>query len=152
MRLLLALCLVVGCRSSTPPADPSALAPIATRYVTLALGLGRHDPNYVDAYYGPDSLRIAAAAESLTVAEVLAQADSLVHLLGDTVPAYADSMVRLRHRYLRSQLGSMAARARILGGHRLSFDDEAKALYDVTPARFADAHFDSLLARLDSLL
>ena len=153
MRFPLALCLLfVGCRSATPPADPSALDPIATRYVTLALGLGRHDPNYVDAYYGPDSLRTAAAAESLTVAEVLAHADSLVRLLGDTVPAYADSMVRLRHRYLRTQLGSMAARARMLGGQPLSFDEEAKALYDVAPPRFDDAHFDSLLARLDSVL
>src|SRR5688572_6333245 len=152
MRLLLTLWLVVGCRSTTPPADPSALDPIATRYVTLALGLGRHDANYVDAYYGPDSLRTAAAAESLTVAEVLAQTDSLVRVLGDSVPSYSDSVVRLRHRYLRTQLGSMAARARMLGGQRLSFDEEAKALYDVTPPRFDDSHFDSLLARLDSLL
>ncbi len=73
-------------------------------------------------------------------------------MLGDTVPAYADSMVRLRHRYLRTQLGSMAARARMLGGQRLSFDEEAKALYDVAPPHFPDSHFDSLLARLDSLL
>src|SRR5688572_10373926 len=152
MRLLLTLCLIVGCRSSTPPAEPSALDPIATRYVILALGLGRHDPNYVDAYYGPDSLRTAAAAESLTVAGVLAQTDSLVRVLGDSVPSYSDSVVRLRHRYLRTQVGSMAARARMLAGQRLSFDEEAKALYDVTPPRFDDAHFDSLLARLDSLL
>ena len=149
---LLAVCLLAGCRPSTPPPDPSALDPIARRYVTLALGLGKHDPNYVDAYYGPDSLKASAAAESLTAGEVLAHADSLVRLLGDTVPAYADSLVRLRHRYLRTQLGSMAARARMLGGRRLSFDQEAKALYDVAPPRFDDTHFDSLLARLDSLL
>ena len=152
LRLLLLVGLGSACRPDEPPPDPATLDPVARRYVTLALGLGRHDPNYVDAYYGPDSLRTAAAAESLTTAEVLAQADSLLRVLGDTVPAYADSMVRLRHRYLRTQLGSMAARARMLGGQRLSFDEEAKALYDVTPPRFADAHFDSLLARLDSLL
>jgi hypothetical protein len=60
--------------------------------------------------------------------------------------------VRLRHRYLRVQLGAMAARARMLAGEKLSFDQEAQALYDATPPHDSDAHFDSLLARLDSLL
>jgi hypothetical protein len=144
--------LLSGCRSAAPAADPTTLDPVASRYVTLALALGRHDPNYVDAYYGPESLRTAAAAESLSVREVLASADSLIRILGDTAPAYADSVVLLRHRYLRTQLGSMAARARMIGGQRLGFDEEAEALYDVVPPRFPDAHFDSLLARLDSLL
>jgi len=147
----LVLGLICGCRSSPPP-EPARLDPIARRYVTLALGLGRHDPNYVDAYYGPESLRVAAEGESLGVAEVRTSADSLIAVLGDTVPAYYDSMIRMRHRYLRTQLGSMAARARILGGQRLGFDEEARALYDVTPPKLDDAHFDSLLARLDSLL
>jgi hypothetical protein len=144
--------LLCGCRASVPAANPVALDTVATRYVTLALGLGRHDPNYVDAYYGPASLKAAADAESLQVAEVGGLADSLIRILGDTVPGYADSMVRLRHKYLRTQLGSMAARARMLGGQRLSFNEESRALYDVSPPRFADAHFDSLLDRLDSLL
>ena len=151
--LLLLLSLAAGCRATPAPApDPGRLDPIARRYVVLGLSLGRHDPNYVDAYYGPDSLRAAADAESLSVAQVGSAAESLIAVLGDSVPAYADTLVGLRHRYLAVQLGSMAARARIMGGERLGFDEEAKALYDVTPPRLADAHFDSLLARLDSLL
>ena len=58
----------------------------------------------------------------------------------------------MRHRYLRVQLGSMVARARMLMGEKLSFDQEAEALYDAKPPRYSDAHFDSLLARLDTLL
>jgi hypothetical protein len=137
-----------------PPAapDPGRLDPIARRYVVLGLSLGKHDPNYVDAYYGPDSLRAAAEAESLTVAEIRSAAESLIAVLGDSVPAYADTMVGMRHRYLAVQLASMLTRARIVGGEKLSFEEEAQALYDVTPPRFEDAHFDSLLARLDSLL
>jgi hypothetical protein len=150
VRLFLPLALA-ACRP-TPAADPAALDAVARRYVVLGLGLGRHDANYVDAYYGPDSLRSAAEAESLSVAEVRALAESLIAVLGDSVPAYQDSMVAKRHRYLRVQLGSMAARARMLAGERLSFDEEAQALYDVKPPHFEPAHFDSLLARLDSLL
>jgi len=151
-RLAVSLVLTVACRPAAPPADPAALDPIARRYVVLGLGLGRHDANYVDAYYGPDSLRAAAGAESLAVTEVRASAESLIALLGDSVPRYLDSIVGLRHRYLRVQLGSMAARARMVGGERLSFDQEAQALYDVKPPKFDAAHFDSLLAQLDSLL
>jgi hypothetical protein len=40
----------------------------------------------------------------------------------------------------------------MLGGERLTFDQEAQALYDADPPDHGPAHFDSLLARLDSLL
>ncbi|HEX3275544.1 MAG TPA: hypothetical protein VHR43_11855, partial [Gemmatimonadales bacterium] len=71
-RLFIAtLGLVLGCRSHGPAApDPMVLDAVARRYVVLGLSLGRHDANYVDAYYGPDSLRQVAAAESLSVARV----------------------------------------------------------------------------------
>ncbi|HET9065412.1 MAG TPA: hypothetical protein VFN22_06305 [Gemmatimonadales bacterium] len=135
----------------TAPARPD-LDAIATRYVVLALEMGHHDPAYVDAYYGPDSLKVQADADSLSLAQIRTSADSLIVILGDTVPAYDDSLVTMRHRYLRTQLGSMVARARMLEGTTLSFDQEAKALYDATPPHLSDAHFDSLLAELDTLV
>jgi hypothetical protein len=156
MRSLVALLLVVGglgaCQAAHRPPDPATLDPVATRYVELALGLGKHDPNYVDAYYGPDSLKAVAEQRALDVRQIRAGAESLLAALGDTAPAYADTLVRFRHRYLQRQLGSMVARARMLAGERLTFDEEARALYDADPPHFADTHFDSLLARLGSLL
>jgi hypothetical protein len=149
--LPLALGLASACRPAAAP-DAAALDAVATRYTVLALGLGQHDASYVDSYYGPDSLRQAALRDSLTVPEIRAAAESLLAALGDTVPAYPDSLVRLRHSYLQAQLGSMAARTRMLGGEPVSFDEEARALYAATPPHFDEAHFDSLLARLDSLL
>jgi len=152
LSIMTALVLTAGCRREGGPADAGRLDAIARRYVVLGLNLGRHDPNYVDAYYGPDSLKAVAAAESLSVAEVRAGAESLIAVLGDSVPAYADSLVGLRHRYLRAQLGAMASRTRMLSGERLGFEAEAKALYDAVLPRFTQAQLDSLLARLDSLL
>jgi hypothetical protein len=150
---ILVLSIVAGCQPAPKSAaDPAVLDGIARRYVILVLGLGQHDPNYVDAYYGPDSLKTVADRDSLSVGQLRAAADSLIAILGDSVPAYGDSLVRMRHRYLRTQLGALAARAGMLEGRRLTFDQEAAALYDATPPHFSDAHFDSLLARLDSLL
>jgi hypothetical protein len=151
--LPLMLALAAGCGPGRPaPPDPARLDAVARRYVILGLSLGRHDPNYVDAYYGPDSLRSVAAADSMSVQDVRAAAESLISILGDSVPTYTDSLVVLRHRYLRVQLGSMAARARMLGGERLTFDEEAQALYDAVPPHYEEAQFDSLLGRLDTLL
>ena len=66
--MLMPLLLTAACRATPPTApDPGRLDAVARRYVILGLGLGAHDPAYVDAYYGPDSLRAAAKAESLTV-------------------------------------------------------------------------------------
>ncbi len=141
-----------ACRPEAPAADASRLDGVARRYVALALGLGQHDPNYVDAYYGPDSLKAAAERDSLPLGAIRAAAESLLTVLGDSVPAYADSLVAMRHRYLRTQLGSMVGRARMLQGERFSFDEEARLLYDVSPPALPPAHFDSLLARLDSML
>lgn len=149
-RFLLALSFTLACSTATP--DPTTLDPIASRYVVLVLQMGHHDPGYVDAWYGPDSLKALADADSLSLDAIRAAADSLLAELGGPIPAYADSLVVMRHRYLRTQLEALVAKARMLAGERFSFDDEAKALYGVTPPAVTDGHFDSLLTRLDSLL
>ena len=150
--LLSALGITAACRSESAANDPSRLDGIAHRYVVLVLSLGHHDPSYVDAYYGPDSLKAVADRDSIPLGAIRAGADSLIAELGESVPEYDDSLVAMRHRYLRTQLGSMVGRTRMLQGERFSFDEEARLLYDAAPPTFAPAHFDSLLARLDSIL
>ena len=132
--------------------DPADLDPIARRYVVLSLQMGHHDPGYIDAWYGPDSLKERAEADTLSLAGIRSAADTLIGILSDTVPAYQDSLVSMRHRYLRTQLGALVAKARMLGGEHFTFDQEAQALYGVTPPTLPDSHFDSLLSRLDALV
>lgn len=148
----LVLLAVLGGCSPKSSGNPAVLDAVAARYVQLALSMGQHDANYVDAYYGPDSVKAAAERANLAVGQIRAQAESLLAILGDTVPAYTDTLIRYRHSYLQRQLGSMVARARMLVGETLTFDEEAVALYDARPPEYSDAHFDSLLTRMDSLL
>lgn len=149
---LVLLALVGGCRRFGSSPDPAVLDAVAGRYVRLALSMGLHDANYVDAYYGPDSVKAAAERDNLKVSQIRAMAESLSSVLGDSIPAYPDTVVRYRHSYLKRQLGAMIARARMLMGETLTFEQEAVELYDVTPPVYSDAHFDSLLTRLDALL
>ncbi len=133
---------------------PVDLDAAGRRFVILGLALGKHDPNYVDAYYGPDSLKAVAdrLAESLDVPTIRATAESLLVFIGDSSKVRGDSMVRLRHANLRGQLTAMVARARFLEGDTLSFDDEAAELFGSAPPTFPDTYFDSLLTELDRLL
>jgi hypothetical protein len=141
---------LLACAEREP--DLPDLDSIAQRYLVLALSLGEHDPNYVDAYYGSDSLRAAVRVGPLSIPQIRTAAESLIHILGDTLPPYEDSLLALRHAYLRAQLVAMSARARMVDGERLPFDEEAELLYDVRVPIHTEAYFDSLLARLDSLV
>lgn len=147
-----ATALLAACAPGAGTPDPAVLDGVANRYVVLALQLGVHDASYVDAWYGPDSLKQQADADTLSLDAIRAVGDSLRDVLGEEVPAYTDSLVQMRHRYLHTQLGSLVARAQMLSGTKFTFDEEANLLYGASPPSYSDAHFDSLLAQLDALV
>jgi len=150
---VLAIVLVLPLAACAPKAPPApALDEIAESYVRLALAVGRHDGNYIDAYYGPPEWKAdAEAGEPRPLPELAATADRLLAEL-DRVPPQAVDAAPGRAGYLRGQLRAMRAWL----GYRLdgpgTFDDEAKALYGVEPPRHDAAYFDERLAAVDAAL
>ena len=63
-----------------------------------------------------------------------------------------DELTQLRRQYLSKQLSAAGSRALILSGRRLSFDEEAQALYDAVPPVFPEKYFQEIVAHLDALL
>lgn len=124
---------------------------IAAAYVRLALAVGQHDADYVDAYYGPPEWKAALQTEKSPLANIRAAAELLARQLA-SVPDPSEPMLRLRREYLRKQLSSLIARVDMLAGIKLTFDEEAKALYDVDPPQYPENHFRRLLAKLDGML
>jgi hypothetical protein len=127
-----------------------SLADLAIDYVNLVLAVGRHDPHFVDAYYGPESWKVAAETgvpRSLSGLRVearrLLDGVALVSMQADEV---------LRRDYLHGQLVAVGAHLARLEGRRFSFDDEAEALYQVRPPRIPESTFESALIRLSELL
>jgi hypothetical protein len=55
---------------------------IAEQYVKLVLALGYHDPDYVDAYYGPREWRHAAESSKLGLTAIGTGAAELISALG----------------------------------------------------------------------
>jgi hypothetical protein len=141
----------------TPPI-PVTMNDVAIDYVKLVLALGERDPGYVDAYYGPGEWKEQAAHDATDAADIGRQAQRLIQALDALPPDPAENptadavLLELRKRYLRNQLGALSARAAVLQGLKLSFDDEARALYDVAPPHYAEADFEPVLKELDKLL
>lgn len=123
----------------------------AESYVKLVLAVGQHDPDYVDAYYGPPEWRTEAEAAKRPLPELRAEAARLVADL-QAHPASGDEMARLRHQYLTRQLQSMVARIDMLSGRKLSFDEESQALYDAVAPTYGADHFQRILDRLEGLV
>ena len=127
------------------------VTPLAERYVHLVLAVGEHDPDYVDAYYGPPAWRDSVRAESLSVRDIGAEALQLSQDL-DQIPTPSDTLDALRLTWMRTQVRALMARVAQLAGQTMSFDEEARLLYDADPPHETAVHFDSLMTRLDAAL
>ncbi len=130
----------------------ASLASLAERYIVLVLSVGRHDPDYVDAFYGPPELKAEAERRAPGLAAILGEAQETMNGLRAAAPASGDEMLTLRHRYLSRQTASLISRVEILQGRRLTFDEESEALYDARAPIYGETFFQKLLDDLGELL
>lgn len=124
---------------------------IAERYVMLVLATGELDPDYVDAYYGPAEWRDKVRQQTPDLKALIADARTARTALA-SISTPSDTMSQLRHDYLARQLDALISYLEILDGKTLSFDAEAKALYDVAPPHFSTEHFETILAGIEQLV
>ena len=125
---------------------------LAETYVRLVLAVGGHDPDEVDAYYGPEERRAAVAKEDLSLDRIRRGAVGASAELRTIDPSRLDDTLRLRHRYLLRQLQALIARVDILAGLKMTFDEESKALYDAVAPVESEEHYKEIVERLGALL
>jgi hypothetical protein len=158
------------------PAD--AMNAVAERYAHLVLALGQHDPDYVDAFYGPAEWKAQAETEKKTLDAIGDEAAELLKKLrvertaapfrlrneasarqvveSSDAGNSGDEMLKLRHEYLQKQISALAARVRMLKGEKLKFDEESRALYDAVAPTYRqsgsdpDSHFDEIISQLET--
>lgn len=127
---------------------------LAEKYVRLGLTIGQYDPDFVDAYYGPDSLKPVTPKASVFPKDSLVAA---VRALQEECKQFLDSTrgndtLRQRAAWVNMQLNAFAERINIFTGKFSSFDDECKQLFGVEPPQYSEEHFRALVAQLDSIL
>ncbi len=144
---LVLLSLSGGCGDDgpvTPPGDD--LGDVAEAYVKLALAVGRHDDNYIDAYYGPAEWRRAAdAGDPVPAATLLEETRRLQGELGRREPS-------ARRSYLEKQLVAVEGFLRRISGETLGLAEETRLLYDIEPPARSVGEFEAARARVERLL
>src|SRR5436853_1219264 len=94
-----------------------AMNTVAERYVRLVLALGQHDPDYVDAFYGPAEWKTQAATEKKSLDKIAEKAIELSADLKDLPSPQSspsgkgggDEILKLRREYLWRQISALFA-------------------------------------------
>ncbi len=125
---------------------------IAEAYVKLVLAVGNHDPDYVDAYHGPEEWKAEAQKQKQPLEEIHNSAAQTLKLLSELDLLALAEPENLRHQYLTKQLKALIARVEMLQGKKFTFDEESKALYDAVAPAYSEGHFKSILRELETTL
>jgi len=157
--LLIFILLALSCcekKDQKPKSDLELkMNSIAEGYVKLVLEVGKYDPMYVDAYYGPKEWK--PKDENLTFdstanVKLISEADSLLNELELLSEYNATELETLRYRYLYKQLFAVKTKIIILDGSVLPFDLESRALYDVSPTETTEEDLQMIIDELVKIL
>lgn len=130
--------------------DERDMDAVARFYVKCVLWLGKHDPRYVDAYFGPEAVRDEALTVTVPPDRIAGYAADLLATLDRIDPDRLESAGRMRHAYLRGMVGALKAQTEILAGKSLAFDTEAEALFGVAAPDDGPDWYEGLHAALDA--
>lgn len=134
----------------------SSMNRIAEQYVKLVLKIGIRDSDYVDAYFGPAEWRPETksntANDSSSIQSLYDEAGKLLDSLENLSQEQADEILTLRYRFLYKQILSARTKLFMLAGGKLSFDEEAKALYDAEVPTYDSSHFQNIINEISRLL
>jgi hypothetical protein len=152
--LFIPVLFVLSCKQKTADhPETKNLNKMARDYVTLGLTIGQYDADFVDAYYGPDSLKPKQPVEKdFPRDSLLASVNSLMNdlkVVGDGAEVDSNQM---RAKWMYNQLLAFGRRIRIYSEEYRSFDEESRELFGVTAPEYDEEHYKASLDLLDSLL
>ncbi len=125
---------------------------IAEAYVKLVLKAGTFDPDFVDAYYGPDEWKPDTSKDKVSLPTLADEGRKLAAQLEKIRNSKWNEMERSRHEYLTKQLTAVNAKIEMLSGEKFTFDEESKLLYDAVAPTHDKSYFENLLSELDKSL
>jgi hypothetical protein len=133
--------------------DRLLLNEIGNEYVRLGLSIGAYDSDFVDAYYGPDSLKpVQAKTDTFPKNTFLNQAATLKERLRTLAANTSNDTIASRADWLTHQLTAFERRIRIFSKEVAPFDTESQELFDAKAPVYNEKHFQQLVQKLDSVL
>ncbi|MBC7936179.1 MAG: hypothetical protein H7Y86_12590 [Rhizobacter sp.] len=149
--------LLFGCNEKKETSTSTLeLNRLAEQYVRLGLNIGQYDADFVDAYYGPDSLKPDPKDSLLLTVfpkdSLLTTAATLQTAFNHIISAAVDDTIKNRAKWMNSQLTAFIRRIKIFSGEPSIFDEASKDLFGVVAPAYPEAHYKKLLATLNSLV
>jgi len=144
-----------SCKETAVKQPAYSLNQLSEKYVRLALVIGQYDNVFVDAYYGPDSLKPIMRTDSIfpkdsLLNEVKTLIEELDPYMSNTNAA--DSMARHRALWIHDQLMAFNRRVKIFAGEYGTFDEESKDLFGVAAPVYDENHYKEIVHQLDAVL
>lgn len=156
LNVLICFAIIMGllsCHDQKGTANEEAhLNVLARQYVRLGLTIGQYDKDFVDAYYGPDSLKPVNPASTVFPKDSFLTEISRLSSELSSFNDPPDDTLSNRARWITLQLKAFERRVKLFGGDSTSFEMECKELYGVTPPVFDSAHFIRIAQTLNNIL
>lgn len=151
--LATALLCVVSLNLFAQKKTKNDLDQLAVQYVKLGLAIGEYDPDFVDAYYGPDSLKFSGAkSASFPKKSFLDQTEALQKKLAAFFTNDKNDILSNRAKWISDQLAAFSRRIKIFAGERASFDEESKDLFGVIAPKNPESYYKDLVSKLEASL
>lgn len=127
---------------------------LARKYVKLGLQIGQYDSDFVDAYYGPDSLRPSrdSSKRSFPKNHFLKETQSLRNSAEQFLRSTRDDTLKMRSQWMIRQLNAFDRRIRMFAGDSTSFDEESRDLFATQAPVYPESHYRDLVQQLDAIL
>ncbi len=146
--LVIIILVFFSCKTKTTIKNKK-LNTLAEKYVKLALVIGQYDVEFVDAYYGPDSLKPITKNPSFPKDSLLKAVENLSIAFNEF---NGKDTLALRASWIKHQLTAFARRIKIFSGETGKFDEECKDLYGAVAPIYTEQHYKELVNKLDNLL
>ena len=115
---LIPFILILSCKQKEVKVDSTAqLNLLAEKYVRLGLDIGRYDEIFVDAYYGPDSLKPTTPKSATFPKDSLLKAvNGLQEEFNAFIKENKNDTLQMRAEWISGQLTAFAGRIKIFSG------------------------------------
>lgn len=125
---------------------------IAHSYIKLAFAFSKFDPDYIDSYFGPDSLKKLSIQKNMNLPDIIKSSQLLIEKLETLSSESSNEEEHFRLKNLKSLLVSLKFRAKVINKESISFDKESKEIYNVILPTYSLAYYKNELNKLNNLL
>ncbi len=144
---VLLLVALMSCSREPDFIDSTNLSTIGASYVKLCFALGRYDKDFVDGYFGPDSLKKIALKDTLSLEKI----KDYAQILAKSIDSKSGED-KIRSNNLKYLLLSMISRTDLVSGKKMNFDKESWLIYNCISPTYSPEYYKDIIDELETMI